>query len=330
MVASAASTRIASESGGRLEVEFTPIGAAYKGDPRSVETFATHLSSASCGVPVRAGETFLIFAQRDETDRRVAWFHTCNGSRPFGPGTDPADFPDTPKDKIILRLQGLHIAHAVQNPGESPGAPRLPKPGHPNAELIGLIELPTVLNLDEPGASSPPPRLPHPGIELKATPEAKAAAVASIRNSLDVVTREYGYEQKAAVVLERRSDWYRIALPEGRSGWLQARFAGAFHPVAELIVGRRSYLTGHWDGWVWPEPGAGHPANAGVKRSGGRQEYPADVIATQDLAGTLWLRIEILSSDPCNDGTPKVLNAGWIPAYSPEGKLTAWFYSRGC
>lgn len=27
---------------------------------------------------------------------------------------------------------------------------------------------------------------------------------------------------------------------------------------------------------------------------------------------------------------PHIVQSGWVPAYSPDGKLTAWFYSRGC
>lgn len=28
--------------------------------------------------------------------------------------------------------------------------------------------------------------------------------------------------------------------------------------------------------------------------------------------------------------TPAGARAGWIPAFSPEGSLTVWKYSRGC
>ncbi|MBI4517663.1 MAG: hypothetical protein HY699_17800 [Deltaproteobacteria bacterium] len=330
MVARTVSTRIVKGSPDFRTAEFAPVQEPYKGDPKSIVAFATHLSSASCGVPVEAGQMFLIFAARDEPGGTTAWFDSCNGTRPFGPDVKVVDFVDTPAEKILLRLEGLRTANAVRDPSANPGGPRLPKPGHPHAELIGLLELVTVLNLDEPGASSPPPRLPSAVIEVMASPESGAAVVAQIRLPTDIITRELDYERKAAVVLEQRAAWYRIALPHDRSGWLSARLAGPFHPFAELIVNRLSYLTAHWDGWIWPDPGAGNPVNANVKQSEGRHEYPVNVRGTQDLAGTLWLQVEILSASPCEGGSPKTVISGWVPAYSPEGKLTAWFYSRGC
>lgn len=178
MVARATSTRVVKGSPGHLAVELSPVEQPYKGDLESIDSFATHLSSASCGVPVEAGQMFLIFAARENPGGRTVWFDTCNGTRPFGPDVKVVDFVDTPAEKILLRLQGLRVADAVRDPSGHPGAPRLPKPGHPNAELIGLLELPTVLNLDEPGASSPPPRLPHPALEVRAAPEAGAIRVA--------------------------------------------------------------------------------------------------------------------------------------------------------
>jgi hypothetical protein len=330
MVARATSTRVVAGAPGHLEVELAPIAPVYKGDPQSIATFATTLSTASCGVPVEAGQTFLIFAARDDRAGRTAWFDTCNGTRRFGPDVTVADFVDTPAEKIILRLEGLHVANAVRDPRGTPDGPRLPKPGHPGAELLGLLELPTVLNLDEPGASSPPPRLPQPPVEVRSAPADGAALLGAIRSAADVVTRESDYERKAAVVLEQRPGWYRIALPNDRSGWLRAAGAGRFHPLSELIVNRLNYLTGHWDGWVWPDPGAGHPVRSDRKRREGRQEYPANVVAVEEIGGTLWLRVELLSADPCDGGSPTVVSGGWVPAYSPEGKLTAWFHARGC
>jgi hypothetical protein len=67
-----------------------------------------------------------------------------------------------------------------------------------------------------------------------------------------------------------------------------------------------------------------------MKKREGRQEYPASVLGTQDVGGTLWLRIEILSSDPCQGGSPTTVYGGWVPAYAPDGKLTLWFHARGC
>jgi hypothetical protein len=95
MVARATSTRLVDGSPGHLAVELSALEPPYKGDLKSIDSFATHVSSASCGVPVEAGQTFLIFAARDAPGGRTVWFDTCNGTRPFGPDAKVVDFVDT-------------------------------------------------------------------------------------------------------------------------------------------------------------------------------------------------------------------------------------------
>lgn len=330
VLARAASTRAVGSE--RLEVALVPLDDPFKGriEPRS--RFATALTSAECGMAIETGRAYLVFASRREPSAPLLWFDTCNGSRSFdaeGSG-GVVGFVDTPADKVLLRLQGLRIAHSVANPGADPDGPRLPRPGDPDAEIIGLLELPSVLNLDEPGADSPPPRLPTRPVAARAEPASDAPVVARIAAPQDVRTAEYTYERKAAIVREQRAGWYRILLAGGRSGWVRREDAGAFHPVAELLVDHLAYLNEHWDGWVWPDPGAGFPVRSPVKKRDGRQEYAVNVLGVQDLAGTLWLRVEVLSASPCGEGSPTVTNRGWVPAYTPEGKLIAWFFSRGC
>jgi len=228
---------------------------------------------------------------------------------------------------VAFALAGVVWAAAGPAPTQ---APQLPRPGDPDAELIGLLELPTVLNLDEPGASSPPPRLPHPPLPVYADASASGAPIAHIGSPRDLRTREYTYERKGAVVRERRPGWYRIVLADGRDAWLPESAAGPYHPLPELLVGHLAYLTGNWDGWVWPEPGAGLPHEHGPWRTAARREWPVEVTATQDIGGSLFVQVRVLASDPCEGDTPKVALAGWVPAYTASGKLVVWFHSRGC
>jgi hypothetical protein len=202
----------------------------------------------------------------------------------------------------------------------------LPVQGDPKAELVGLLELPGVLDPGEEAVGTPvPPRT----LPLYSDPGDEKPS-AQLRAAGELTTREYGYEAAGAVVLERRPGWYRVALARGRSAWLRERDAGQFHPVADLLVRRLAYLDEDWDGWVWPSPGAGHPTESPVVKRPGRKEYPVNIVATELIGGSLFLQVEILDSDPCDGGDVKVLQAGWIPAFTPAGKLTAWFYSRGC
>lgn len=54
------------------------------------------------------------------------------------------------------------------------------------------------------------------------------------------------------------------------------------------------------------------------------------ITESQRVADSLWLQVEVLDSNPCDGGTPRVIHSGWVPAYDPQGRLTAWFWSRGC
>lgn len=313
-----------------LEVHFATVDGPYKGSPAATARFTTPTSSASCGMPIDPQRVYLIFATRDADAAETYRFDTCNGSRSFDPkhAGGLLGFIDTPAEKVMLRLQGLRVAASVSNPQANPGGPQLPIAGDPQAELIGLLELPSVLNLDEPGAESPPPRLPSPPLAVRDEPNDAARVIHQISSAQDVVTLEFTYERKAAVVRERREGWYRVALDDTRSGWVAAE-VGVFHPVAELLVNRLNYLNQHWDGWIWPEPGAGLPVQIAVAKELPR-ESPVNIVETQILADTLWLRVEVLSSDPCAGGTPGIRASGWVPAFTPRGKLIAWFYSRGC
>jgi hypothetical protein len=44
----------------------------------------------------------------------------------------------------------------------------------------------------------------------------------------------------------------------------------------------------------------------------------------------LWLLVVLVNGSICGSGDRSVLSAGWVPAFSPEGSLTVWTYSRGC
>jgi hypothetical protein len=306
--------------------------APYKGDPSSIERFVTPVSSSLCGSVLESDRLYLVFATRDTDDVSTARFDTCGGTRSFDPkGSEGVmGFADVDAREVLPRLTRLRRISQAPAAAAPPSGPRLPLPGDPNAELIGLLELPSILNLDEPGSSSPPPRLPPQAIPVYSMPDASSAEVGRILKPADVSTREFDYERKAVVVRERRAGWYRIALAGGKLGWLRAEVVGPFHPFAEMIVNRLSYLTAAWDGYVWPEPGAGYPIEHTPWRSSERQEQPAEVLSTEDIGGTLWLQVRVLSASPCEGGTPKVLLGGWIPAYTPEGRVTTWFYPRGC
>jgi hypothetical protein len=110
----------------RLDVRFTPQfrqGRAFKGQIDGV-VFSTPVGSASCGVDVTVGETYVVFASRgDPADATRAWFDTCSGSRAYfggarAAGTEP--FVGLPTARIVPRLFELSDANLV--PQEPPAS----------------------------------------------------------------------------------------------------------------------------------------------------------------------------------------------------------------
>lgn len=305
----------------RRRVRFEVAAKPYKGDPGTVDGFATPVDSAACGYAVELGREYVVFASR-RPDDRLAWFDTCTGTRSIDRDSAEGarDFADVPADAVLPRLSALRDA-AGSDPRASAAAV-LPLPGDPQAILVGLLEL--------PGLLPAPEGTPVPGrkVAVFASPHDDAAVLATVREAAQLTTREYAYEALGALVPARRPGWYRLRLADGREGWVRAADAGAFHPLGELLVNRLTYLGPHWDGWVWPSAGAGYAQRAG--RRVAHHEQPVRVVATESIGDTLWLQVEILDADPCEGGEVGVAHAGWVPAYTPGGELIAWFHSRGC
>ena len=59
-------------------------------------------------------------------------------------------------------------------------------------------------------------------------------------------------------------------------------------------------------------------------------EHAVNILEARSIGDGLWLHVETLDESPCNGGTPKVVDRGWIPAYAASGALVAGYYSRGC
>ncbi len=125
-----------------------------------------------------------------------------------------------------------------------------------------------------------------------------------------------------------RHGWYRLQLENGGFGWIAPEHVGAFTNYETLVVNRLNYLRSPWQGFVWPDPGAGLPMR--IERPGDEREIPVEVIDTTRIAGTLWLKINVLKASPCQSGDSSGVASGWVPAYRPDGEPAAWYYSRGC
>jgi hypothetical protein len=315
---------------------FEPLAPAYK--PASPQNtvpelpYASSLSTASCAVPAEIGAVYVVFAEHDPQEG-VAWLTTCNGTRiQLGAGEDlqgdwvPQGFVDVPARFVpsqLNALAGLEVLREI--------AAREPDPAdEENETLVGLLDLPP---------------FSHGGLVfLRTRPEPEAELVASPDSMEALVHRESGYEVDAAVVYAVADGWYKLRLAEattrGEEGgaascgefvWLSPDGAGTYWPLDELPIRRLAYLNQHWSGFVWPEAGAGLPVrSARYDPMAERAEIPVQVLESIRLAGSLWFRVEVLDSNGCEGGDPRVLLTGWIPAYGTSGEPVVWFYSRGC
>jgi hypothetical protein len=212
--------------------------------------------------------------------------------------------------------------------------------------IIGVLPLPEVFG---PGACTPykpkevlvyrkpdrierggrhihPARMPAPSPGGGCEPVRALVSPAGSRKGIELPTVEVAYEQPAAIVLERRPRWYRIALAEG-SGWINVEDTRRFVPLTRLLSNNMTYLRGGTSVPLAAQPGL--PAAAGARPLDG--DIAARVLATRRLDGVLWLQVDTRDADVCK-ARPPVAISGWIPMLDPtRGDVpSVWFWSRGC
>ena len=144
---------------GYIEIDIQPLfrqGRAFKGSLDGV-TFVTSDNSASCGVPVEAGATYIIFGVPDPADPTVAYFDTCSGSRQYPDAQHrdiTVDYVGTPDNRVVPRLFELADAGAASQQSQSPvpdfhtspacwDGPRIMHTGTPASDLREGIRLRT-------------------------------------------------------------------------------------------------------------------------------------------------------------------------------------------
>ena len=134
----------------------------------------------------------------------------------------------------------------------------------PTERLIGLLPLPQNLDPESCGKEGPEEIVLRPA---PASPETIGSIRVDCRSLIanqlamngtivaEVPTREVAYEGLAAIVVERRGEWFRVRLAQG-SGWAQAAADSPFVPLEELVSRETAYLTDAWGGTLAPAPGA--------------------------------------------------------------------------
>lgn len=306
-----------SERDDRRLFEFELLAPPYKGARAatgSTVTYATALSTATCGLPPDIDAVYVAFAHNVADDDGMPWIDSCGGTRVHLSQQleEPQGFEDVPARFVASQLNalaGLEVLGKV--------AANAPDPGNPlNEQLIGLLDLAA---------------LAHGGtVEVVAAPDLSLVPVARIVDYADVEAREYAYEQPGAVVYARTPGWFRLRLADGRFVWAADDNIGTFFDYAELPIGRLAYLNANWGGFAWPDIGAGLPLRDLRVPAQGRAEFHAEVLESASLGGLPWFRVRVMDGEFCTSTEPREKFSGWVPAYGPNGGETVWFYSRGC
>ena len=111
------------------------------------------------------------------------------------------------------------------------------------------------------------------------------------------------------------------AVSDGSLRWKRAP-----RSTETLLLKALTHVTEHWDGRVADAPAP----SAATRRSPRPANGSVHVLETRQVGDDLWLRIAILDPGHCDVVEPRVVAAGWIPAYARSGDPTVWFHSRGC
>jgi hypothetical protein len=140
----------------------------------------------------------------------------------------------------------------------------------------------------------------------------------------ELLTKEYRYEAAAAIVLETQSDWFKLKTSSG-SAWIQGTKKGKYFPLEHLLKNKMAYIKSQSGIKVFREPSL-YDSIGLVSNSDS-----VKIIKTVSIDNKYWIHIQIMDSSGCESNEPpEVLYEGWTPAHTATGKLTTWFYSRGC
>jgi hypothetical protein len=147
-----------------------------------------------------------------------------------------------------------------------------------------------------------------------------------------IPTLESGYEIPAAIVFERRGQWFRIRLKDG-SAWIRHTDETDFLAYPEVLRENLASTMQTWDGTLRATPGSSGriiPLSPGWKALLDR-ELSVEYLGSRRAGNDLWLHIRLAAKASCDRVYEGVTDVeGWIPAYHTDRTPMAWFSSRGC
>jgi hypothetical protein len=152
------------------------------------------------------------------------------------------------------------------------------------------------------------------------------------REKEQLPTLESGYEIPAAIVFERRGEWFRIRLAKG-SAWIHHNDATDFLSYPEMLRDSLPHTLQTWDGTLRAAPGPSGrltPLPSGWKELLDRQ-LSVQYLGSRRVGADLWLHIRLAAKAACDHSYGDMADVeGWIPAYHTDLSPLVWFSSRGC
>lgn len=121
--------------------------------------------------------------------------------------------------------------------------------------LAGIVEVPAMFNRYSADGTPMPPQK-H--VEIRTRPAADSPVAATIADPDQLESREYGYEERGAVVYARDRTWSLVRTDSGLVGWLSPQDAGEYHTLEALLdhYDDVADLTDAWDGTLADAPGS--------------------------------------------------------------------------
>lgn len=190
-------------------------------------------------------------------------------------------------------------------------------------------------NVDSLVALAPPGRAGDSlwlarGVVVRVAPVPRAEAIVNVSSLAELEHRELSYEEAAIVVRGQTPGWIRVALTDGRRGWLTLPADQPVIPLDSILPQSLSYLTKAWDRRIRGSPSRDLQPVRVTGIDPGEDEVPVEIIGSVRNADGLWWHVRVLDYSPCESvNTPPTAAEGWIPAWR-NAELTAEWYSRGC
>jgi len=198
-------------------------------------------------------------------------------------------------------------------------------------EVIGLLQLNTVLNHDD-DASSYNKTVKAP-LSVYVDIAGDKVEITKVSYADAILTDDNG-EWESAQVYGREPGWFQIGLAGNgqRKVWVKEADTQGFISMPEQLQSSLAFLGKHWDGRVWASPSGdgGYSISALHTRAAEKPEYAIDVIDIKNTKTGPWLKVTIKRDDDCTRDQNTIVDQGWVPAWSSEGKLVAEYFPRGC